>query len=90
MVSPLHPRPQLQRPIWESLDGHWDFALEPDVRWTWPDEVVWQRSINVPFAPETPLSGVGAEGFSAPAGIDGQSRSAQHQTGSGYSSTLAP
>src|SRR5215216_5838459 len=62
-VSETHPRPQLQRPRWESLDGRWDFALDPEGDWSLPSEVVWDRSIIVPFAPETLLSGVAAEGF---------------------------
>src|SRR5918998_5856766 len=62
-VSETHPRPQLQRPNWESLDGRWDFSLDPEGDWSLPGEVTWDRSIIVPFAPETLLSGVAAEGF---------------------------
>src|SRR5215213_8645523 len=62
-VSETHPRPQLQRAHWESLDGRWDFALDPEGDWSLPGEVTWDRSILVPFAPETVLSGVAAEGF---------------------------
>ena len=62
-VSETHPRPQLQRAHWESLDGRWDFALDPEGDWSLPGEVTWDRSIIVPFAPETLLSGVAAEGF---------------------------
>ena len=61
--SETHPRPQLQRARWESLDGRWDFALDPEGDWSLPGEVTWDRSIVVPFAPETLLSGVAAEGF---------------------------
>ena len=56
-VSETHPRPQLQRANWESLDGRWDFALDPEGDWSLPGEVTWDRSIIVPFAPETLLSG---------------------------------
>jgi beta-galactosidase/beta-glucuronidase len=62
-VSEIHPRPQLQRARWESLDGRWDFSLDPEGDWSLPGEVTWDRSIIVPFAPETLLSGVAAEGF---------------------------
>ncbi|MDQ3780255.1 MAG: glycoside hydrolase family 2 [Chloroflexota bacterium] len=62
-VSAVHPRPQLQRPDWEALDGQWDFALDSDGAWSVPEEISWQQSIIVPFAPETRLSGVGAPGF---------------------------
>jgi beta-galactosidase/beta-glucuronidase len=63
MLSPLHPRPQLQRSGWESLDGSWDFSLDPRCCWQRPEQVPWDRSINVPFAPETRQSGIGEEGF---------------------------
>jgi beta-galactosidase/beta-glucuronidase len=59
----LHPRPQLTRQSWTSLDGPWDFALDRTGAWSDPEEVVWDRTIVVPFAPETPASGVGETGF---------------------------
>ena len=59
---PVHPRPQLRRD-WRSLDGEWQFALDPDAGWRTPDEVTWDRAIHVPFAPETRASGVGESGF---------------------------
>ncbi len=62
-VSAGHPRPQLQRSDWEALDGQWDFALDPDGAWSLPEEISWEQSIIVPFAPETPLSGIAAPGF---------------------------
>jgi Glycosyl hydrolases family 2, sugar binding domain len=58
-----YPRPQLRRDQWLSLDGQWEFALDPDSRWTRPDAVSWSDSIRVPFAPETPASGIGNTGF---------------------------
>lgn len=61
--SPPHPRPQLRRKQWTSLDGEWRFALDPDARWSGPGQVVWDRTIRVPFAPETAASGVGDAGF---------------------------
>ena len=51
-----YPRPQLVRASWSNLNGLWDFALtsrsdrEPEQ---------WKHSILVPFAVETPLSGIG-------------------------------
>ncbi|MFW6058785.1 MAG: glycoside hydrolase family 2 protein [Phycisphaeraceae bacterium] len=54
-----HPRPQLQRDGWRSLNGPWDFALDPDARWTRPAQVEWAERIRVPFAPETSASGIG-------------------------------
>ncbi|MFO0847218.1 MAG: glycoside hydrolase family 2 TIM barrel-domain containing protein [Gemmataceae bacterium] len=58
-----HPRPQHRRREWASLDGEWQFALDPDARWAAPWQVGWDRTIRVPFAPETAASGVGDPGF---------------------------
>jgi beta-galactosidase/beta-glucuronidase len=48
-----------RRDEWISLEGPWEFALDPEARWTDPREVDWTRHIEVPFAPETPRSGIG-------------------------------
>lgn len=61
-VDPAHPRPFLRRD-WTSLDGDWDFALDSDGRWRQPGDVAFDSHITVPYAPETPASGVGAKGF---------------------------
>jgi len=53
-----YPRPQLARPDWTSLNGTWQFALDPDAQWTRPAQVEWNSTIEVPFAPETTASGV--------------------------------
>ena len=58
-----YPRPQLEREHWVSLDGEWDFALDPEERWSRPEEVVWRTRIVVPFPPESPASGVNETGF---------------------------
>ena len=58
-----YPRPQLRREEWYSLNGSWEFALDPDGVWGSPAEVQWSDHILVPFAPEAPLSGVGHTGF---------------------------
>jgi hypothetical protein len=58
-----YPRPQLKRASWESLDGVWDFAFDLDGRWQSPADVRWDRSILVPFSPETPRSGIGDTGY---------------------------
>jgi len=62
-LSAEHPRPQLQRASWDSLDGRWDFALDRQARLTKPEEISWERTILVPFAPETALSGIAEEEF---------------------------
>ena len=58
-----YPRPQLQRDTWQSLNGRWDFALDPDARWRVPNEVGWSEQIEVPFAPEASASRIGYTGF---------------------------
>jgi beta-galactosidase/beta-glucuronidase len=56
-----HPRPQLRRAGWSSLDGRWAFAADPDAAWQTPGEVAWGAgTIEVPFAPETAKSGAAA------------------------------
>ena len=51
-----YPRPQMVRPEWTNLNGLWDYAVTPR-NGRQPQE--WDRQILVPFALETPLSGVG-------------------------------
>jgi len=58
-----YPRPQLRRPLWIPLNGEWDFMLDPDGMLANPHEVQWDRTIVVPFAPETPRSGINDTGF---------------------------
>jgi beta-galactosidase/beta-glucuronidase len=58
-----YPRPQLRRRQWTSLNGAWEFALDPDARWSAPDQVSWNQRIEVPFSPETEASGIGNTGF---------------------------
>ena len=63
MITHGYPRPQLQRKDWQSLNGPWEFALDPDASWCHADEVEWSGTIEVPFAPETPASGIGHDLF---------------------------
>jgi beta-galactosidase/beta-glucuronidase len=58
-----YPRPLLERANWTCLNGPWDFAFDSDARWEGPGEVDWQTKIEVPFAPETPASGLAQTGF---------------------------
>ena len=57
-----HPFPQLRRSGWRSLDGDWDFAYD-DARTGVADGLpasgAHERTIRVPFPPESTLSGVG-------------------------------
>jgi beta-galactosidase/beta-glucuronidase len=58
----VHPRPQLVREDWADLCGQWMFAYDDDDRgvgeaWFSGGEP-WDRTITVPFPPESKLSGV--------------------------------
>src|SRR5918998_847215 len=55
-----HPRPLLRRPV-TSLDGEWGFAADPDLAGT-VGAVAFDRTIQVPYAPETPASGISWKG----------------------------
>jgi beta-galactosidase/beta-glucuronidase len=54
-----YPRPQLRRESWISLNGRWDFAMDEGGTLRAPAEVDWRETIQVPFAPEAPASGIG-------------------------------
>ncbi len=58
-----YPRPQLLRPDWFSLDGEWEFSLDSESVCRSPAEIAWNLRIQVPFAPETPASGVKNSGL---------------------------
>lgn len=58
-----HPRPQMERSEWSSLNGEWEFAFDADARWSMPVQVEWNRTIIVPFAPESQASGISDSGF---------------------------
>jgi len=58
-----HPRPQLQRARWRSLDGTWQFAYDDEARWSEPRQVEFDRDIRVPYPPESTASGVGDPRF---------------------------
>ncbi len=59
-----YPRPQLVRADWQSLNGQWDFAFDDDAQFNAPsDPIAWDRTITVPFAPESAASGIGDRGF---------------------------
>lgn len=56
-----YPRPQLQRPGWADLGGPWDFAVAAAA--ARPDAVTFDRTILVPYPPESPASGVAERGY---------------------------
>jgi hypothetical protein len=51
----------LQRSHWTCLNGPWDFHIgSPDSKdASHPVDIAWGRTILVPYAPETPASGIG-------------------------------
>src|SRR2546426_4941308 len=64
-----YPRPRFQRPDWINLNGEWEFGAG--------ERPAFDRHINVPFCPESKLSGIAAlpgdavwyrRPFDAPAG----------------------
>ena len=63
MVYSTHPRPQMERARWQSLDGAWQFAYDDAAQWQRPDQPDFARTINVPYVPESPRSGIHDEGF---------------------------
>jgi len=65
---PEYPRPDLLRTNWLNLNGEWDFALDlsdSGEERGLPQGEGFDRKILVPFAPESPLSGVGFPDFMA-------------------------
>ena len=65
--APLHPRPRLTRERWIDLNGPWQFAYDDgdvglDGRWQDHPEK-FDRTITVPFPPESKLSGINDKGF---------------------------
>ena len=64
MAAAAYPRPQMQRPQWQCLDGEWAFCFDDELRFRQPGEVVdWPLRIRVPFPPESQASGIGDRGF---------------------------
>jgi hypothetical protein len=59
---PEHPRPDFERPVWQNLNGAWDFefdSLDVGLAKKWQlGSVAFSWKINVPFSWSSPLSGV--------------------------------
>ena len=53
-----YPRPQMERPSWQCLNGDWDYAVTKVID-TPGRPAKWDGKIRVPFALEAPLSGCG-------------------------------
>lgn len=63
---PDYPRPQLVRAAWAGLDGKWDFAFGPEdgrPLSTVLPAISFDRTIEVPFPPESAASGIAERGF---------------------------
>ena len=65
--KPLHPRPRFTRERWIDLNGPWRFAYDDgnvglDERWQDKPEK-FDRTITVPFRPESKMSGINDNGF---------------------------
>ena len=63
VARPEHPRPDLWRDTFINLNTTWQFAFDPDdegLQQAWYErDDVWDREIQVPYAWEAPLSGLG-------------------------------
>jgi Glycosyl hydrolases family 2, sugar binding domain/Glycosyl hydrolases family 2, TIM barrel domain/Glycosyl hydrolases family 2 len=61
-----YPRPQLRRSNWICLNGEWRFAFDNAGNCVRPSDITeWDRTIEVPFAPESIKSGIGDTSFHA-------------------------
>ena len=63
---PEHPRPQFVRDEWLTLNGKWQFEIDPGASGEekgWQTERDLAREILVPFCPESTLSGIGEKDF---------------------------
>lgn len=63
-IHSFHPRPQLCREGWTSLNGPWQFLFDDANRFAKPSDIKeWPQRIEVPFAPESEKSGIGDQRF---------------------------
>ena len=64
-----HPKPQFERATWQNLNGEWDFTIDHDNcgegKEYFKVDKNFDSKINVPFAPESVLSGIGNTDFIA-------------------------
>jgi beta-galactosidase/beta-glucuronidase len=63
---PEYPRPQFVRRDWMNLNGKWEFMTDTHdqgIRRGWHDGRTLQKTINVPFAYQYPLSGINDQGI---------------------------
>lgn len=64
---PEHPNPQFQRREWLNLNGKWSFEIDKSksglAKKYYEPQTKLERIINVPFCPESVLSGVEYKDF---------------------------
>lgn len=63
---PEHPRPDFERAAWQNLNGKWQFAIDTakcGIDKDWRSGVDFPMEINVPFCPESKLSGIAHTDF---------------------------
>lgn len=57
------PNPSFARERWRTLNGQWDFLMDPEdcLQVGDVDKLSWDRTIRVPFCYESELSGIGSD-----------------------------
>ena len=64
MFRPEFPNPQFERKAWLNLNGEWDFSFNTEKSYPeFLEGAAFDKKINVPFCPESRLSGIGYTGF---------------------------
>ena len=61
---PEHPRPDMEREVWQNLNGQWQFAFDDEdqgVSEKWYQAPRFKREITVPFCYQSKLSGIGVD-----------------------------
>lgn len=62
-----HPKPQFMRKNWKNLNGEWDFEIDYSVsgesRELFKEDRAFSQKIQVPFCPESKLSGIENKDF---------------------------
>jgi hypothetical protein len=58
-----YPRPLLRRKNCTSPNGQWEFPLDHEAHREMSADVVFDREIQLPFAPETPARGIAFKGY---------------------------
>lgn len=62
-----HPKPQFRRQNWQNLNGRWEFRLDGGdsgrEQGFFKPETAFDRIIEVPFCPQSKLSGIGIKDF---------------------------